>query len=214
MKELVQEIGRFGVLPVISLENAQDAVGLGNALLEGGLPFAEITFRTDAAEDAIETLVKRVPRICVGAGSVLSVIQAERAAAVGAQFIVSPGFEPAIVDWCLEKNITCFPGVATPTEIMMGLKKNLEILKFFPAGDFGGLKTMKSIAAPFPGVRFIPTGGVSASNLEEYLRSPVVYAVGGSWLVSKKLINEKKFDQITILTREAMVIVDKVRGEP
>jgi 2-dehydro-3-deoxyphosphogluconate aldolase/(4S)-4-hydroxy-2-oxoglutarate aldolase len=208
----IETIGSYGILPVIELDTEDQAIPLGCALLEGGLPLAEITFRTDAAENSIRRLVKDLPLMVVGAGSVLNIRQAQAAADAGARYIVSPGFDPGVVDWCREQDIPTFPGVATPTEITMALSRGLKVLKFFPAEALGGLKTLKAIAAPFPGVKYIPTGGITDKNLGEYLKLAAVHACGGSWLVARKLISDGNFAEITHLTREAISLVHSVRG--
>ena len=212
MEEILEKLGDLGVVPVVSIDRAEDAIRLGQALLDGGLPCAEITFRTAAAEEAIRRIVSELPDVLVGAGTVLSRDQAEKAIAAGARFIVSPGFDPKVVDWCLEHSIPVMPGVATPTEINMALDKGLHILKFFPAQALGGVATLKAIAAPYGGVKFIPTGGVNAKNLADYLSLPMVHACGGSWLVEGKLISAGEFAEITRLVQEAVAIVHQVRG--
>ncbi len=212
MDDLLEEVGRLGVVPVVKIERPEDAVDLGKALLAGGLPCAEITFRTAAAEEAIQRISSNLPEVVVGAGTVLSLNQAERAVAAGARFIVSPGFDHQVVDWCLENQIPVTPGVATPTEIHMALSKGLEVLKFFPAEALGGIKTLKAIAAPYGGVKFIPTGGINKGNLADYLAHPSVHCCGGSWLVKASLISGGEFDEITQLTRDAMSVVREVRG--
>jgi 2-dehydro-3-deoxyphosphogluconate aldolase/(4S)-4-hydroxy-2-oxoglutarate aldolase len=212
MPEILDTLRDLGVVPVVKIERADDAVGLGRALLAGGLPCAEITFRTAAAEEAIHRISSSLPEIVLGAGTVLSVDQAERAVSAGAQFIVSPGFNPKVVDWCLARQIPVTPGVATPTEIEMALDKGLTILKFFPAEAMGGLKTLKAIAAPYGGVKFIPTGGISLGNLVDYLAHPSVHCCGGSWLVKANLITGGRFEQITELAQEAVSVVRQVRG--
>ncbi len=212
MKDLLGELGRLGVVPVVKIEQAKDAIKLGQSLLEGGLPCAEITFRTAAAEEAIRRIASELPDVLVGAGTVLSRDQAEKAIAAGARFIVSPGFDPKVVDWCLEHSIPVTPGVATPTEINMALDKGLHILKFFPAQALGGVATLKAIAAPYGGVKFIPTGGVNAKNLADYLSLPMVHCCGGSWLVKSALISAGEFEEITRRAQEAVSIVRQVRG--
>ena len=212
MEEILEKLSDLGVVPVVSIERAEDAIRLGQALLEGGLPCAEITFRTAAAEEAIRRIASELPDVLVGAGTVLSPDQAEKAVAAGARFIVSPGFDPKVVDWCLGHFIPVTPGVATPTEINMALDKGLHILKFFPAQALGGVATLKAIAAPYGGVKFIPTGGVNAKNLADYLSLPMVHACGGSWLVKGKLISAGEFAEITRLVQEAVAIVHQVRG--
>lgn len=211
MTDVLEELGRLGVVPVVKIERSQDAVELGRALLAGGLPCAEITFRTAAAEEAIRRISSSLPEIIVGAGTVLSVDQADRAVSAGARFIVSPGFNPKVVDWCLQKEIPVTPGVATPTEIDMALEKGLEILKFFPAEPLGGVAMLKAIAAPYGGVKFMPTGGINQDNLADYLAQPSVHCCGGRWLVKANLISAGRFDEITQLTREAISIVRQVR---
>jgi len=213
MEEVLQKLHEFGVVPVVSIPSLDSAAGLGEALLEGGLPCAEITFRTSAAEEAIRLLVQAYPEMLVGAGTVLSVSQAEKAVDAGAQFIVSPGFDQKIVAWCIKKGVAVTPGIATPTEINMALEHNLGVLKFFPAEAFGGVKTLKAISAPFREVKFIPTGGINLENLADYLRLPSVIACGGSWLVERRLIEEGKFKEIANLTRTALEIIGEVRSE-
>jgi 2-dehydro-3-deoxyphosphogluconate aldolase/(4S)-4-hydroxy-2-oxoglutarate aldolase len=213
MTDMLDKLGLLGVVPVVKIERAEDAVELGRALLAGGLPCAEITFRTAAAEEAIHRLSSSLPEIIIGAGTVLSVDQADQAVSAGAQFIVSPGFNPKVVDWCLDHQIPVTPGVATPTEIDMALDKGLKILKFFPAEALGGIKMLRALAAPYGGVKFIPTGGINPENLADYLGLPYVHACGGSWLAKSKLISAGEFAEITRLAKEARLIVRQVQGE-
>jgi len=201
---------QLGIIPVVSIERVESAIPLAEALLNGGLPCAEITFRTTAAEPAIRAISQAFPEILVGAGTVLDEEQVERAMNAGAKFIVSPGFSPMVVNHCQEKNIPIFPGVCTPTDIQIALETGLSMLKFFPADAFGGLKTLKALSAPFPNVEFIPTGGITAANLEEYLSFKKVLACGGSWMVKNELINDGNFAEITRLTEEAVSIKRKM----
>jgi len=212
MTDLLEKLGGLGVVPVVKIERAEDAVELGRALLAGGLPCAEITFRTAAAEEAIRRISSSLPEVIVGAGTVLSVDQADKAVSAGARFIVSPGFNQKVVDWCLQTKIPVTPGVMTPTEIDMALDRGLRILKFFPAEAIGGIAVLKAISAPYGGVKFIPTGGINQNNLADYLALPSVHCCGGSWLVKAGLISAGRFDEITRLTREAMSVVRQVRG--
>jgi 2-dehydro-3-deoxyphosphogluconate aldolase/(4S)-4-hydroxy-2-oxoglutarate aldolase len=204
---------QLGVIPVVSLDRVDSAIPLAEALLNGGLPCAEITFRTAAAEQAIRAISQAFPEILVGAGTVLSEDQAERAVHAGAKFIVAPGFSSVVVNFCQARNLPIFPGVCTPTDIMLALEAELTMLKFFPADAFGGLKTLKALSAPFPQVEFIPTGGISAANLAEYLGFKKVMACGGSWMAKSELINEGKFDEIKRLTEEAVALKRKLRPE-
>jgi 2-dehydro-3-deoxyphosphogluconate aldolase / (4S)-4-hydroxy-2-oxoglutarate aldolase len=213
MSEMLTALGLIGLVPVVKIDRAADAVPLGQALVAGGLPCAEITFRTAAAEEAIRNLAAALPEMMLGAGTVLTVEQAEKAVSAGARFIVSPGFGPAVVDWCLRQGVPVLPGVATPTEIMMALDKGIKIVKFFPAEALGGIATLKALSAPFGGVKFMPTGGVSAANLPDYLALPAVHACGGTWMVEGKLIAGGQFAEITRLAAEARGIVRRVRGE-
>ena len=210
--DILEITGKYGLLTAIDLQFAQDALLLGRALLDGGLSVAEITFRTAAAADAIRTMVTAYPDMIIGAGSIVHVEQAEEAIAAGARFIVSAGFNPILVDWCIERNLPTLPGIATASEITMGVVRGLKVLKFFPAEVMGGVNGLKALSAPFPGMKFIPMGGISAAKLEDYLRLPCVHACGGSWLVKKKLIADGKFDEVTRLTREALSIIKEVRG--
>jgi 2-dehydro-3-deoxyphosphogluconate aldolase/(4S)-4-hydroxy-2-oxoglutarate aldolase len=207
----LERLGQQGVIPVVKIDQARQSPALSNALLEGGLPCVEITFRTEAAEEAIRLISKTQPEMIVGAGTVLTITQAQKAVKAGARFIVSPGFDPMIVDWCLKQNVPVTPGVATPTEIIMGLDKGLDIFKFFPAEALGGIPMLEAMAAAFVGVKFIPTGGISPSNMVAYLELPMVHAVGGSWLVTSKLISSGAFEEITRLASEAVSIVRSTR---
>ena len=204
MNEVFERINKLGIVPVIKIEDSKDALPLGKALVNGDLPIAEITFRTIAAEESIKTLTDNLPEILVGAGTVLTVDQAKKAVAAGAKFIVSPGFNSNIVDYCLENNIVVTPGVNSPTQIEMALEKGLEIVKFFPAEASGGLAALKAMSAPYTMIKFIPTGGINPANLLSYLTHPSVYACGGSWMVKPELISAGNFKEITAISKEAV----------
>lgn len=212
MKTIAEQFYEYGVVPVVVLEEAKDALPLAKALVEGGLPCAEVTFRTEAAEESIRLMSEKYPEMLVGAGTVLTTKQVDRAAAAGAKFIVSPGFDPEIVDYCLEKKIPVFPGCITPSEVAQAVKRGLEVVKFFPAEQAGGVAMIKAMAAPYTTVKFMPTGGISAKNLEEYLSVPKIVACGGSWMVKGDLISGGEFEKIRDLCREAARIVKDVRG--
>lgn len=211
MNEL-QRLKSAGVVPVVVLDRAEDAVPTARALLAGGVDVMEITFRTEAAAASIRAVAEACPEMLVGAGTVITLEQCRQAVACGARFIVAPGFDAEVVRWCVEQDVAVTPGCVTPTEIMAAMKLGLRVVKFFPAGIYGGLKAMKALSAPFGGVRFIPTGGVDAHNLGEYLSAPFVHAVGGSWLCPKAEIAAGHFEQIAALCREASGIVREVRG--
>ncbi|MGD1975149.1 MAG: bifunctional 4-hydroxy-2-oxoglutarate aldolase/2-dehydro-3-deoxy-phosphogluconate aldolase [Desulfobacterales bacterium] len=206
MNEQFNRVLAQRIIPVVAIHNAKDADPLADALIAGGLPSAEITFRTEAAEAAIKAMARRGD-ITVGAGTVLTVEQAQTAIGAGAGFVVAPGLNPKVVRFCLDNNIPVTPGVATPTDIETAMSLGLEILKFFPAEAFGGLKTLKAMSAPYQAVKFIPTGGLNAQNVVDYLKFPKVAAVGGSWIVKSDAIAGGEFDKITQLTREAVEIV-------
>ena len=201
-----------GVIPVVVLDDAKDAVPTAKALLTGGVDVMEITFRTAAAADSIKAVAESCPDMLVGAGTVITLEQCKKAVECGAKFIVSPGFDEEVVRWCVENGVAVTPGCVTPTEIMAAMKLGLNVVKFFPAGVYGGLSAMKALSGPFGGIKFIPTGGVDAKNLKEYLEAPFVHAVGGSWLCPKKEIAAGNFDAVTALCREASEIVREVRG--
>ena len=213
MHKLFEAIGRIGVLPVIALERAEDAVPLARALLAGGIECAEITFRTPAAAEAIRKMSGEVSEMLVGAGTVLTVQQAEQAISAGAQYIVSPGFDAAVVDWCQKQGVPVLPGVATPTEINMALVRDVKLLKFFPAEEFGGMRMLKALHGPYPDVRFIPTGGINATNLAQYLTLTNVVACGGSWMATSSMLSRGQFDEIARVSEEARAIVRRTRGE-
>jgi 2-dehydro-3-deoxyphosphogluconate aldolase/(4S)-4-hydroxy-2-oxoglutarate aldolase len=212
MSEIIKKLGKIGIIPVVAIEDAGAAVSLGKALLDGGLPCAEITFRTSSAAEAIQKMSATHPDVLVGAGTVLTIEQAKTAVAAGAQFIVTPGFDAVVVDWCLANGVPITPGVMTPTEINMALNKGITLLKFFPAEAAGGIKTLKAIAAPYVGVKFIPTGGIGPGNLADYLRLPMVHACGGSFMVTKQLIAAGQFDEIRNLAETAVNIVKSTRS--
>jgi len=201
---IIEKIGELGIVPVVKIEKAKDALPLGKALIDGDLPIAEITFRTSAAEESIKSLTKELPNLLVGAGTVLTVEQAKKAVSAGAKFIVSPGFNSKVVDYCLENNIPITPGINNPTQIELALEKGLEVVKFFPAEASGGLTLLKSMSAPFSGIKFIPTGGINQNNLCSYLSYNKVHACGGSWMVKPELISSGNFAEITRLTKEAI----------
>ena len=207
----LERLRNAGVVPVVVLERAEDAVPAARAMLAGGVDVMEITFRTAAAAEAIRNVAAECPEMLVGAGTVLTVEQCEKAVALGAKFIVSPGFDAEIVDWCVERGVAVAPGCVTPTEIMAALKRGLSVVKFFPAGIYGGLKAMKALAAPFGQVKFIPTGGVSADNLAEYAAAPFVHAMGGSWLCPKADVAAGNFARIAELCAQSRRIVDDAR---
>ena len=204
MNETLERIGELGIIPVVKMEKAEDALPLGRALINGDLPIAEITFRTSAAEESIKTLTGGLPNLLVGAGTVLTIQQVKKAVSAGAKFIVSPGFNPRVVDYCLENNIPVTPGMNNPTQIEMALERGIEIVKYFPAEASGGLPLLKSMSAPYTGIKFIPTGGINQNNLCSYLSNNKVHACGGSWMVKPELISSGNFDEITRLTREAV----------
>lgn len=211
MDAMIELIEKTGVVPVVVLEDAKDAEPLAKALCEGGLPCAEVTFRTAAAADCIRIMSEKYPEMLVGAGTVLTTEQVDRAVANGAKFIVSPGFDPEIVDYCLGKDIPVFPGVITPSEVAQAVKRGLKVVKFFPAEQFGGVATIKAMAAPYVGLKFMPTGGVNAKNLESYLSFNKIIACGGSWMVKGDLVKAGKFDEIKALTEEAVKLVADIR---
>jgi 2-dehydro-3-deoxyphosphogluconate aldolase/(4S)-4-hydroxy-2-oxoglutarate aldolase len=211
MIPVLDKFEKMGVIPVVAIENSQDAAHLADYLIEGGLPCAEITFRTPAAIDAMRIMAQR-EEILVGAGTVLKVDQVKAALDAGARFMVSPGFNPKVVAYCIENNVTITPGICTPSDIEAALEFGLDVLKFFPAEAFGGLKTLKALSGPYGAVRFIPTGGVSPESLVDYLRFPGTLACGGTWIAKANLISEGKFDLILSNTREAVQLVKKAQA--
>lgn len=207
MDEILQVIEGYGIIPVVRIEKAEDALPLGRALCAGGLPLAEITFRTAAAEDVIRTLRDGMPELIVGAGTVLTTGQAEKAIRAGARFIVSPGFNPRVVSYCLEQGVPAIPGVNSPSQIEAAIECGLGVLKFFPAEESGGAAFLKAVAAPYEGIKFIPTGGINAANLVSYILLKNVIACGGSWMVKGELISAGKFEEIARLTAEAVRVL-------
>lgn len=201
-------ISSHRLLPVIEIQDAAQAEPLSEALITGGLPVAEVTFRSKAAPEAIKRMSKN-PAICVGAGTIINVEQAKLAIDSGAKYIVSPGTYPKVIAFAKEQGIPIFPGIATPTDIGTALELGIEILKFFPAEAYGGLNTLKALSGPFPQVRFVPTGGISEKNLANYLAHPKVLACGGSWMVEKKLLVEGKWDEVRTRVAAAVELVKK-----
>ena len=210
--EILERFEQIGIIPVVVLDDAKDAIGLGKALVEGGLPCAEVTFRTAAAEESIRILSETYPELLVGAGTVLTIEQVDRAVAAGARFIVSPGINPTVVEYCTANNIPIVPGTCNPSNVETALSFGLDTVKFFPAEAAGGLAYIKAIAAPYTGVRFMPTGGINEKNVREYLGYNRIIACGGSWMVKKDLISAGDFDKIRELTAQAAAIVKEVRG--
>jgi 2-dehydro-3-deoxyphosphogluconate aldolase/(4S)-4-hydroxy-2-oxoglutarate aldolase len=198
-------IGQHRLVPVVVLDSADSAVPLAESLIAGGLPIAEVTFRTEAAEESIKRM-SQLDGLLVGAGTVLTIEQAKRAIDAGSRFIVTPGTNPPVVEYCLKHNIPITPGIATPTDIDLATSFGLDVLKFFPAEANGGAKTLKALSGPYGSVRFIPTGGISTSNLGDYLALPSVLACGGSWMVNRKMINDGEFDQLKALVADAVTL--------
>ena len=196
-----------GVVPVVVIENLKDAVPTAKAMLAGGVDVMEITMRTAAGLDSIRTVSAECPDMLVGAGTVITLEQCKACVEAGAKFIVSPGFDPEVVAWCMENEVPVLPGCVTPTEIMAAMKLGCKTVKFFPANVYGGLNAMKGLAGPFGGQKFLPTGGISAKNLAEYLAAPFISAVGGSWMCTKADITAGNLDKITELCQEAHDIV-------
>ena len=212
MNDTLKQIGATGIVPVVVLNRVEDAEPLAAALVAGGLPCAEVTFRTDAAEESIRSIAKKFPDMFVGAGTVLSTEQVDRAIGAGAKFIVSPGLNPKVVEYCIKKGYPVCPGIMTPTELEVALGFGLDVVKFFPAENAGGLKMIKAMSAPYTMMKFMPTGGINATNVRDYLACDKILACGGSWMVKGDLINAGNFKEIERLTREASGIVKEIRG--
>ena len=207
MENIMVQIEKTGVIPVVVINDVEDAEPLAQALCEGGLPCAEVTFRTAAAEESIRKMTDIYPDMLIGAGTVLTTEQVDRAVAAGAKFIVSPGFDPEVVDYCILKQIPVFPGCITPSEVAQAVKRGLKVVKFFPAVQFGGVSTIQALTAPYVGLKFMPTGGVNAKNLADYLQCKSIIACGGSWMVKSDLIKAGEFEKIKDMTKEAVSLV-------
>ena len=207
-----EKVYNTGIVPVVVLNKAEDAVPLARALLKGGIDFMEITFRTECAADAIAVIANEVPEMTVGAGTVINIEQAERAVTNGAKFIVSPGLDERVVNWATGNDIPVIPGCVTPTEIMKAISLGLNVIKFFPADVFGGIKAIKALSAPFGQVKFLPTGGVSEANLKEFIECRSVAAIGGSWVCKKDDIANHDWDKITALSANAVKIIKETRS--
>ncbi len=212
MNEVLMKIGQMGIVPVVVLNDVKNSVPLAQSLINGGLPCAEVTFRTEAAQQSIAEISKNFPQMFVGAGTVLTTEQVDRAVDAGAKFIVSPGFNPKVVEYCIKKGYPVTPGIMTPTELEMALEFGLDVVKFFPAENAGGLKMIKAMAAPYTKMKFMPTGGINPQNVREYLQCDKILACGGSWMVKGDLINSGNFAEIEKLTKEASQIVKEIRG--
>ena len=210
--ELIKKIEDIKIVPVVVLNDAENAKPLAKALCEGGLPCAEVTFRTGAAEESIRIMHEAYPEMIIGAGTVLTTEQVDRAVAAGASLIVSPGFDPEIVDYCISKNIEVVPGIVTPSELAQAVKRGLTRVKFFPAEAAGGLKMIKAMCAAYTNVRIMPTGGINAKNISEYLECDKIFCCGGSWMVKGDMIKAGEFDKIKDMTAEAVSLVKKIRG--
>jgi len=201
--DILTRLAKAALVPVVVLENAEDAVPTAKALLAGGIDVMEITFRTAAAADSIKAVSQNVPEMLVGAGTVITLEQCKKAVEYGAKFIVAPGYDEEVVSYCVKNNIAVTPGCVTPTEIMAAMKNGLKVVKFFPANVYGGLSAMKALNGPFGGIKFIPTGGVSQDNVGEFIAAPFIHAVGGSWVCPKADIAAHNFDKITELCKSA-----------
>lgn len=212
MDAMMEQIKKIGIVPVVVLDEAKDALPLAKALCEGGLPCAEVTFRTAAAREAIALMTKEFPDMLVGAGTVLTTQQVDAAVEAGAKFIVSPGLNPTVVAHCQAKGVPVVPGCMTPGEMERALEMGLSTVKFFPAEQAGGLSFIKAVAAPYTQLTFMPTGGINANNVKDYLAYDRIVACGGSWMVKKDLVKAGKFDEIEALVAEAAAVVKAIRG--
>jgi len=208
----LEQVAACGIVPVVVLNKVEDAVPTAKALLAGGINVMEITFRTAAAADCIAKVSAEVPEMIVGAGTVVNVEQLRQAVEAGAKFIVSPGSDEEVIKEAAKLDVGIVPGAVTPSEIMLGLKLGLKVFKFFPAEAFGGLKTIKNLCGPFPQIKFVPTGGISQANADEYLKFPKIQAVGGSWMVTAAMIEAGQFDEITAKSKAATDLVKEIRG--
>lgn len=207
-----EKLEALAIVPVVVLQDEAQALPMADALMAGGMCSAEVTFRTDAAAGSIRIMHEAYPDMAVGAGTVLTVVQVDEAVAAGASFIVSPGFDADVVSHCIDIDVPVLPGTVTPSEVTAARKLGLKVTKFFPAAQYGGLSTIKALCAPFVGQRFMPTGGVSLSNVEEYLSSPEIIACGGTWMVKPALFADGDFSKVQSQAAEAMAIAAKVRG--
>lgn len=212
MNEIHTKIHALGIVPVLEIEQAENATPAAEALSEGGLPLVEITFRTEAAIDSIRRIARSLPAVLLGAGTVTTLEQARSAVDAGASFLVSPGLSEPVLQWCLKHDVTMFPGVVTPSEVMLALSLGVEVVKFFPSEAMGGMKTIKAISDPFPKLRLVPTGGIGQDQLETYLQSDRILAVGGSWMAKRNLITNGRFDEITHMTLSATRLVADIRS--
>lgn len=213
MNKVLEEIKKIGIVPVVVLDDAKDAEPLAKALCEGGLPCAEVTFRTAAAEESIRLMHEAYPDMVLAAGTVLTTEQVDRAVAAGASVIVSPGFDPEIVDYCISKDIPVMPGIVTPSELAQAVKRGLTRVKFFPATAAGGIKMIKAMCAAYTNVRIMPTGGINTGNLEEFLSCDKIFCCGGSWMVKGDLVKAGEFDKIKDMTAEAVALVKEIRSK-
>ena len=210
MNEILEKIAKIRIVPVVAIEKAEDAEKLGEALIKGGIPCAEVTFRTDAAAETIKIMSEKFPEMLVGAGTVLTPEQADRAVAAGAKFCVSPGLNPRVVKHCVDNGIVMVPGCSSPSDIEAAMEFGLDVVKIFPAEAIGGLPLIKAMSAPYGNMKFMPTGGINSGNIVKYLEFKKIIACGGSWMVDKKLINEGRFDEIERLCKEAVETIKNV----
>ena len=212
MNPILEQICRIGIIPVIAIDDAKKAVPLARSLVEGGLPAAEVTFRTAAAADCIREMSEKCPDILVGAGTVVNLAQCKQAVEAGAKFIVSPGYDPETVDWCIEHEVNIIPAAVTPTEIMVAINRGLDVTKFFPANLYGGLAGIKALASVFVGHRFMPTGGVNTENVRDFLSCDAIIAAGGTWMVKPNLFADGDFSKVEAIAAEAAAAVREIRG--
>ncbi len=212
MNEVIEAIGSIGLVPVVKINDASDALPLAQALMEGGLPVAEITFRTDAAAQSIAAITREFPQMIVGAGTVLTRAQVDAAIEAGSTFLVSPGLNPDTLDYALGTGALMMPGISNASGVEAALARGLDTVKFFPAEPAGGLPYIKALAGPYADVKFMPTGGINLSNLADYLACPSILACGGTWMVAEGLIAERRWDEIARICREAVAIIQDVRG--